>query len=295
MIVHVVPDGWGPYVDVRACLKSLSKRRSSTYVLTPREANPEAEFWQDPDALAIYWPLLEPVPREARRCKVVHVYSEAIDTDLDKLLPAHRGHWYRFRLDLAQHFDAVFTHTPWTSEVLKHAGMVSFVMPVGWDAEAMGTPRDGYKLHDFVYHGSLTGRRELIVPYLQKRLGLVDVTGSFGRGLLGQLDLARASIYIAHSLVGSFSTWRLWQTASTRAALVAEPGDAWPFEAGKHYIQIESLTVDNAERMVDSLLDLATQHDHLEHVANEAHTLARLYTVDRIEDEFVIPAKKALR
>jgi hypothetical protein len=134
----------------------------------------------------------------------------------------------------------------------------------------------------------------LFLPYLQSPGALSDqienVTGRFGRGLLGALDTARASLYIAHSTVESFSTWRLWQVASTSAALVAEPGDAWPFVKDEHFIQIPYLTSENVQGVVEELKALADQHERLSAVATQAHELAQQYSVDAVEDDWVVPA-----
>jgi hypothetical protein len=294
-IIHVVPDDWGAYVDIKACLESLATRRRSTRVITPNEFL-NSRSWAK-DTFFVSWALFDPLTERGHRSyKIAYVYSEALDANQSKLLPAHLSHWRSFA-GLKHKFDAVFAHTPRAAEIVKATGLPTFVMPAGWDASAMGVPRWRCpKHHTVAYHGSMVGRRELIVPYLKEGIdGFEDVTGLFGRGLLGRLDVTRASLYIAHSMVESFSTWRLWQVASTSAALIAENGDTWPFEAGKHFVPIDHMTLDNAKEVTHEISGWLRSRDRLNDIANEAHKLAQRYTVDRVEDEFVFPAIEALR
>lgn len=296
IIVHVIPPEWGPFVDIRACYQSLARRRPWTHVISPAEYHERINgwLWNDPDTVFVCWTMMDPGPKWQRKCKVVTVYSEALDDDGAKLLHGHLDHWNNFRI-MSVHFDAVATHTPMTAEIVARAGCPTFVMPVGWDPDAMGRPRrDAPKLHKFLYHGSCVGRRELVIPYLRANLGndhFLDGTGMFGRSLLGTLDTADASLYIAHSEVASFSTWRLWQTASTTAAMVAEPGDTWPFEIGKHYVGIQRVTMLNAPQTVRDLAELVKRRDLLLEVATRAYEeVACRYTVDHIEDAYLVPA-----
>ncbi len=293
--IHVVPYDWGPFVDIRACLQSLSRRRPRTQVIPQDWYRRDPGLWEDPECLFICWDIstADPGPKENRKCKVAVVYSEAIDENQANLLPQHRAVWDSF-LKMAPNLDAVLTHTPRTAEILGKI-LPAYVLPVGWDAEAMGALRHAPKHQQLVYHGSMAGRRALIVPYLIGRLGLVDITGSCGRQLLGRRVTAAASLYIAHSPVESFSTWRLWQAASTSAALIAEPGDTWPFEKGKHFLGIPRISVDNAEDVSLQIIRYLEQKDRLIEIANAAHELARQFTVGYVEDEFLVPAVNAMR
>ena len=300
-IFHVIPSAWGPMVDIRASYLSLSRRRPWVHVITPevfhRVKDGDTGPWRDPRAVFVCWDLVDPGPKHLRACKVMHVYAEALDHDGTLLLPAHLAHWHRFK-DLAAHYDACLVHAPDARDVVIHAGILTYVMPVGWDEAAMGVPRwDTPKFRTYAYHGSMTGRRDVIIPYLKHELGALfhDVTGSFGRGLLGHLDVARASLYVAHSSVASFSTWRLWQTASTSAAMVAEVGDTWPFVSGRHYISAGRFRLEDAAHWVQALRDLSEQHDKLTEVAQAAHEeIARKFTVDHVEDHYLVPAIEAM-
>ena len=308
ILIHVIPDEWGPFVDVRAMWLSRARHRGNLHVITPAEfcERQNAWYWNEPRAVFILWTLIDPGPLDLRKSKVFHVFFEAIDHDLGKLLPAHVDHWDRFKT-MSVHFDGVFVHTPRMKEVVStYIQTPVHVMPLGWDAEAMGTPRwEAPKHRGYVFHGSMVGRREVIVPYLNGPFGLghgspspshafENVTGMFGRSLLGVLDTASASLYIAHSQVGSFSTWRLWQAASTSAVMIAEvsgdDGDTWPFVAGEHFYPIEMMTADNASIIVGLLRSFLLEAPAMIEISKRAHELACTYSLARIEDEFILPA-----
>jgi len=294
IIVHVIPSAWGPYVDLRASLQALSRKRPWTHVISPEEfAGPVGEdLKSDPDVWIVCWSLLDPGPRDQRRCQMAYVYSEALDDDGGKLLPDHLAHWHRFK-SFAGGFDRIFAHTPSAATIVARAASPVHVLPFGYEPLAMGEPRvDAPKHRGLLFYGSIVGRREILVPYLRAELGdqLSDACGMFGRGLLGMLDTSRASLYIAHSDVSSFSTWRLFQTCATTAAMIAEPGDAWPFVAGIHYVEIPRLTISTARSSVEILRELISAPDHLNQIAHRAHhEIGRTFTMEHIEDRYLVP------
>ena len=300
--IHVIPSSWGPFVDIRACWIELSKRRPWTHVFDSNELSARfVEMKSDPANLFIVWSMTDArsIARHGRASKLFVVYSEAMDEDGAVLLPSHLAHWHTFK-DVAANLDGVFAHTPWMVDMLRRANRPTFVMPAGWDPFVMGGPKRDAHPHQLVsYHGSMVGRREVIVPALPKAFSrchqdgesrFEDVSGLYGRSLLGKLDTSAVSLYIAHSLVRSFSTWRLWQCASSSTVLVAEPGDTWPFEAGLHYHEIPRFTLDNVGALTHQITGLAQDRECLNEMASEAHALARKYTVDYIEDHFIQPA-----
>lgn len=299
IFVHVIPEGWGPFVDIRAMYQSLARRRPWTHVISPREYADRMNtwLWNDPDTVFICWSMMDPGPKWQRKSTVLQVYSEALDDDGRVLLPDHLKYWHAFKT-MSVHFDAALTHTPMTCMIVDRV-IPTFVMPVGWDEGAMGRPRpDAPKHRTYVYHGSTAGRREMLVPYVTKALGKLfcDATGSFGRGLLGIIDTSLASLYIAHSEVASFSTWRLWQVASTTAAMVAEPGDTWPFESDRHLVTIPRINTTNGKSVMRRLEEISQERDLLARISGQAHEeVARRYTVDYIEDHFLVPAVETLR
>lgn len=296
-IWHVITNQWGPFVDIRACYASLAERKPDLVGIITPEQFPIAMREAGEDELFIVWgaPWIDPGPVTRRDCYVAGVWSEALDIDGSKMLPEHHAVYRKF-LGVVENYDAIFAHTPTMRDLIAESAddVPAFVMPVGWDAAAMGAPRrDAPKFTQIAYRGSRIGRRETLIPILKAQFGaneLVDMTGRFGRQLLGHLDCSAIDLYIAHSPVESFSTWRLWQAASTATTLVAEPGDTWPFVAGEHYIEISRIEPETTRPAAIALLALLRREDELRRISRAAHTLAREYNVDRITQDFVRPA-----
>lgn len=303
-VFHVIPDAWGPFVDIRAMYQSLARRAPWISVIKPNEFRSLQLFsydhgllWDDPRVAFVVWDLSAEVYTIPRKALVTYVYSEALAGDLTKLLPAHQSVWARFVVDLRD-IDGVFGHTPLAAELLARSHKKAFLMPVGWDAEAMGAPRwDAPKHKELVFYGSVVGRREILLPYLLDTFNrrrdqplLVSISGAYGRGLLGELDTSQASLYIAHSDVESYSTWRLWQVASTSAALLSEPGDTWPFVIEEHFVGIQKFEIGNAWNVSLQIKELLTRREHNLSVARAAHEIARQFTVDLIQTRYLLPA-----
>lgn len=293
--VQVIPSSWGPFVDIHACYTAMARRYPWISVISPHEFEElrETDVYQDPMTMFVQWAQVDPWPKERRQALVTLVYSEAISTDQNLMLPDHVREWNRF-FAWAPNYDAAFAHTPWMVEQMAGAAIQGYLLPVGWDPEAMGAPRFSTTKHkDAVFYGSHVGKRALVMPFLREKLGnlLDDVSGCFGRTLSGTLDNARASLYVAHSDVDSFSTWRLWQTAATSAALIAEPGDCWPFARGVHFVPIERITFSNIGTVAEDIRRiLHPGGPDLLAVAKAAHEVAREFTVDNCVAKYLVPA-----
>lgn len=294
-IINIISNDWGAYVDIRALYQSLARRHDTIHLDT------HGDCWNsvkdDPEAMIVSWDITRActLSHDNRRCKLGLVYNEAMADDESQLLPSHRAILKRFK---ESPIDFVFGHTPWMVGKLNeiHPGK-AFLLPVGWDAEAMGAPRwDAPKHHLLAYHGSMAGRREVLMPYFHNRLGgnLKDISGAFGRQLLGALDVCSASFYVAHSRVKSFSTWRAWQCASTSAVLIAEglddgkTLDCWPFDAGS-IVVVPEITVANALEVAEHICYVA-RSDLAMRFAHAAHEVARQYTIDEVYRKFLLPA-----
>lgn len=303
--IHVIPDDWGPYVDIYAAYFNVAKRIPWLNVISPQEIlHNWNHFARDPRNVIVFWPLIDPGPKSQRSAIVIQVYSEALDNNLSNLIPSHKDHWNKFLTHL-KNLDGIAAHTPWMAETIAlkiseyedepefNVNIPTFTFPVGWDPLSTGLPRwKSAKHKHFVTWGSRVGRRELLLPFLQEKLGqrLTDVSGAFGRGLLGVLDNARASLYIAHSDVHSFSTWRLWQGLATSATTVAEPGDTWPFVENVHYIPIHKMSVNNSEEVANHLLELAHSTDLLNFIASTAYNdFGEAFTTERCVEDYLVP------
>jgi hypothetical protein len=297
-IINIISNDWGAYVDIRALYQSLARRVDTIHLDT------HGDCWNsvkdDPQTLVVSWDITKActLSHDNRRCRLGLVYNEAMTDDEAQLMPWHHEILKRFK---TSPIDFVFGHTPWMVSKLNaiHPGK-AFLLPVGWDAEAMGTPRwDAPKHHLLAYHGSMAGRREVLLPYFHSKLGsnLKDISGAFGRQLLGALDVHAASFYVAHSRVKSFSTWRAWQCASTSAALIAEGLedswlDCWPF-GPESIAVIPEITVSNAPAMAELVCNIA-RSDQAMCYAHVAHDIARRYTIDEVYSKFLLPAAEEI-
>src|SRR5262245_11633115 len=112
----VIPPDWGPFADVRACYKQVARAFPWLTLISPGQPID----YDDPKLFVLFWsPELEIPRREDRKATVALVYSEALDPDLGKLLPAHRRHFDRvYDACLETRYDAVFGHTPYMTDLL---------------------------------------------------------------------------------------------------------------------------------------------------------------------------------
>lgn len=300
--VHVIEPGWGPAVDLFAGYSVAAARTRWLSVMTPSEfagqrQDAESPYWTDDSLFYTLWShAMEVDSPERRQSKLARVYFEAFNADMQHMLPAHQEAWARFQ-KLGPAYDATFVHTPLMADWLHQQGVPCYVLPLGWEPEAMGRPRwNAPKFTDYVFQGSVVGRRAAILPLLAERLGrqFQNQSGAFGRGLLGILDTAIASIYIAHSNVRSFSTWRIWQCAASSAALVAEAADSWPAVPDDHYVAMPYLTFENIDAVCDWLRTLPQNVD-LAAVARRMHDdVGQYFTLERCIDDYLVPASREI-
>lgn len=296
---HVVPPTWGAFIDVHASYTDFSSRTSWSSIISPDEflGLKLGSLYQDERSFFVLWDhMLSAGPIDQRKAIVVPVYSEAIGLST-KMLPSHCDVLDKFRL-FSEGYDAIFAHTPWMASTLAAitGRSEAFVLPLGWNPNVSGLPRfDGPKHRDLTFHGSIAGRRRMILPFLTEKLGtrLTMLSGTFGRALLGALDTARGALYVAHSEVESFSTWRIWQVVSTSCALVAEPGDCWPM-TDNHYVKIPFVTMENIDDVTRELEHIVRNIPLVEFAKLLHKDLGPEYTVDQCVDRFLVPASETI-
>jgi len=293
---HVIPDVWGAWVDLWEGYTEFASRHPWASCVGPAtfERDQAQHIYQDPDILWILWGMREPGPRDKRKGLVASVYVEPIGA-ADAMLPSHVLEWNSL-VDQRQRLDAVFANSPHMSHLCAKQ-LPSFVLPIGWNPAVTGCPRWGAAKHDdYIYYGLSCGRRVTVVPRVLDEMAyhVKDVSGAFGRGLLGRLDNAKASLYIAHSNA-IYSAWRIWQTIATSAALVAECGcDPWPMVDGEHYIPFDRIDDDNVQRVMEDLVDIV-KHVNLLQVARRAHDdLGPEFTLERVTEKYLVPASMTM-
>lgn len=294
--IHVITDEWGPFVDVRSTLESVANRTEWMSVIRPgrfcgmMDASKEK---QDSGVMFIDWTSSNPVipEKHKRNCIVAVAYIESVG-DGSKMLKQHVLHWEAFKKN-GHLYDAVFVPTPMRLKKVEKSGVSTYLYPLGWDAYSSGLPNFyACKHRGYIFYGSMAGKRELIFPFLKKKLcnRLEFVSGNFGRSLQGILDESKASLHIAHSDVESFPQWRLWQTVSTSAALVTEQADIWPMEAGRHCLVINRVTAHNAEETVQELNNIMMTKDLIS-VAKTCHDeIGSNFTAEKCIDRYLVPA-----
>lgn len=243
---------------------------------------------QDERAIIVMWGVLPPLPPTRRKAKFVHVYSEALDEDPKNMLDNHQR-WLKGSRDRFELADAAFGHTPWMAGRISSAP--GFVLPVGWGPQTMGEPNwSCSKTRRFAYVGAMAGKRRWALPAMSMLLGdaLGDVSGSWGVFLHRALNQSWANLYLSHSDIQSFSTFRIWQTLASSAALIAESGrDCWPMTE-EMYVCIPTLTPENASNVARDLLEI--------HESEFAMTSRRLheglshFTIDYVIENYLIPA-----
>lgn len=240
-VQHVVPRQWGPYVDIVAVWEG-----AGATVIDPANDDAYRNHTLENRVVRVFWTLTPVPPPSERTWAAVAVYVEALG-DPTRMLPEHVEHWQRF-LEVARDYDAIVVHTPAMARRLRaELRAPVFTIPLGWSPLTVGFgygPRR-HVHHDLAWWGSPVGRRVELYDKLQQwcmAQGIrgVNLTGKFGRELIGALDGVACVVYVAHSKVESYSTWRLWQCLMADVPVVSEPaglGDVWPFTWDTAYLR----------------------------------------------------------
>lgn len=297
-VFPVIPGHLPPYREIWALYRAAQKRYPWIQILPSRKLDlimTIEKLLQDENNLFVMWGFERPIPKTERRAKVSLVYSEAIGPE-GLMLGAHQKMLLEFEKD-KDLYDAVFGHTPWMAKTLRErTGLPGFTLPVGWDPEVSGTPDwESEKKNPLIYYGSPAGKRKWIIPYFEEIFGehLRVANGSFWKELHLELNLSSASLYVAHSNVQSFSTWRIWQTLASSTVLIAEDGlDTWPMERGRHFIPIPEIGPNNLGSSANEVARIMNSGPaYLLGRAKIAHeSLAPLFTIDKVIENYLEPA-----
>lgn len=311
---HVVPDEWGPLFELRETFAVLARTEPWHSVVSPARYLSELRDRTEPaQARTFYidWTnhnLRIGTPGDRRCCTALY----AVEAWGGDMLPVHEQHWDAFRA-AAQGHDLVFGYTLQLTERMASWGLRSALYPLGWCPEAVGYPRWGTpKFERMVWWGSMTGRRRVIVPVLAEHIGhyLTNLSGAYGRRLIGCLDNAEIVLHVAHTHGATFPQWRLWQILPTSAGLIAEvsPGmDCWPLRP-EHFCAIgfseepEDMVTkgqwlrrlcEEEDGLSDGKLTGPAQREVLLGQAARRFDELGHYTVSHCVNEYLVPASQA--
>lgn len=254
--------------ELRASYSKLAETRPWIEVIGPGDEHRIVDDI-DPDQLFICFhrPRKDTLSRP-RAGKVAFVYCEPLGP-IAGMTSDGLNYLQSFR-DILGLIDGILCHTPAMCDEM--ATVTSTVpiglLPAGLDMTAMVTPDwTTPKDIDFLFYGSMAGKRLWSIPLLKEKLGdrLHIAPNVYGRELGALLNRSKVSVYVAHSDVNSFSTWRAWQTSFTSAVMAIEcldgkRADAWPFEPYSQYTPLPTLQQDGSttEEYVERLFGMVS-------------------------------------
>lgn len=283
----------GGYADLWASYRSVAQRVRWLDV-RDESSIPSFEGWDDPARVVVCWTLRH-LP--LHRCRAFCVYYEVMDPDVAQI-PIEQRFWLELLKSVSRDYDGVFVHTPSMAKwVSAHVTKPVFVLPVGWEPRAM-TPALTIPGDAIAVWGGYAPRRAGVTSALHERHPAIkDIGGRYGLALLNELAKCRAALYVAHSKVRSFSTWRLWQCLAADVPLIAEgitPLDTWPFIPGKHVVALDGWLDELDGRPAHDRLDAALASDDLYLVARQARLdLGVRFELERVIRNFLLPAIEA--
>lgn len=282
-----------PFLAIREGYLRLSERLPWLSVVEMR--SDLSAILDDPDNFVISWGswgIPELIAGQVRRAKTALAYFEPLGP-LDQMLPDHRE-YLQHVYDHLPHFDAILLHTPMMrAEMASRVQQPCYVLPVGLDA-SQGVPDFGAeKRYGYLHWGSMAGDRPRALAEVKAHLGdrVTNVVGLFGAALHAELNAAKGALYLPHSRVSSFSTWRIWQVIASSAGLIAPAGsDAWPLEPGRHYVEYDLDRPDYDA--LAHLLDGAALRDVALRACAE---IGPRFTMERCVNDYLVPASKEFR
>lgn len=293
--LHVMPRV-PAFESMRLAYESFVGHSFWTSVIDSKDfdALKRSEAYQDRNLFVVVWDRSRAGPKEHRKAKVACLYADPIGPR-ENMLPEHVAIWDAWS-ETAGEYDMVLGATPFVAAELKRRlDMPAEVFPAGW-GPIFGSPDwSVQRSHAFVYYGSLIGKRTWAVPVISRILGdgFLDKTGTF----FGIGDVLRHSLsvlYVAHSDIDTFNTWRIWQALPAGAAMVGEEkADLWPLIPGEHTVQIPTITPENVETIAGRLKMILSEPSILAGAARRAWSeIAPSFTVDQCVKNYLVPASR---
>lgn len=257
---------------------------------------PEVLIKDDENVWVIAWGSAFGLTLPKSGWRLACVYLETLGAE-STLTPYQLKYLQRFE-PAVNRFSAMIVQTPGMLEAAKARGWPVIVSPTGWDPDVMGHPDfAAQKNQKLTCYGTKYGHRLDVMPKLIASFGtdLAELAGCFGSARKKRLDRSGAVLTVLHCLGGSYPTMRLWQAASSAAAMISElSSDSWPAVEGEHYFGIDPISptaVDVAiERIQAILADAAT----LRAMAERAHGHLRRYTPLVCMQEYIAPGLESL-
>jgi hypothetical protein len=106
----------------------------------------------------------------------------------------------------------------------------------------------------------------------------------YGPNMNDAMNRAKATLYIAHSNVRSYSTWRIWQALASSSILVTEVGDWWPLSPSLCFSlpKLSPENISEVARMISSI-----SHEEALGCAMALHDTLRHFTTSFCVNEYV--------
>lgn len=294
-VMSIAP--WPAYREFAKIYAAATRRFPWIEMLGRKELSARLpDLCKDERNFIIVWGYRCPAIPVDRKATCAIGYSEAYDEDPNKMLNGHMR-WLRdVKATQFSQADGFLCHTPWMAQrVSEGTGLPGHVLPVGYDA-VLGEPDlKAEKDHRFTYNGVMAGKRSWLVPAMREAMGVSfkDATGQWMRQLNATLNASCASLYLTHSDVHSFSTFRIWQTMASSAALIAESGrDCWPMTESM-YVPIPTLTPENVEEVARELMGYSD--DYYAAASRRLRDGLGHMTIDYVLDNYLAPASVAIK
>jgi len=252
------------FAELTEAYRRVAERRDDVRVVMGADGEQEIVRGEG-DFFVCYQRPYQQVLRTARRNKVAFVYTEPFAPE-SAMSADHRAYKRAF-FQIAPWLDGVIAHTPeMCDQILAELKEMGFnkpvgVVPAGLDnGQVPESARWTTKDIDFLFYGSMSGKRRWALPLLKEKLGdrLVIAEGVYGDALYGLLVRTKVSVYVAHADVTSFSTHRIWHELPLGVTMAIEclsgrGADAWPLCPYYHYVPLPTLTQENADEYVKKL------------------------------------------
>lgn len=300
--VHVFIDET-PNPDVYTDTRPSWKRAGLPWmtVMGQREfAAAKASLLGDPSVAIVLWgdidASLPPLPD--RRCLLTTVYVETLGPE--ELLTEYQKKQLESFEAHRNIFDAIIVQTPPMVEAATLRGWHPVLCPTAWDPAVVGIPDFSAKKQlSVATYGVKYGHRIEAFSIAKRILGskLIETTGFFGKLRKSMLDSAVAILTLLHCPGCSYPTMRLWQAASTSAALISEivdPNDAWPAISGEHYLPLPLLSEATVPALEEVLVRLSNQ-DAMLSMARRAFEDLKQFTPSFCMESYLVPGLEDVR